>query len=179
MEAARARAEAAAEVARYRPRGLDSHFCRLQDDAASAASEPTKICSAGCGLAENAHVLEETMVARAVRRCVACVKACVEPKLCTHGKGAFDCAACIAIVKREAEAEVAAEALVQSKSASPRASSRPRFMSKPEQHDANKKYTEAVVVAAKTCAARREGPDVLHLRAGPPLEDEGVPRARV
>ena len=49
------------------------------------------------------------------RRCVACVKACVEPKLCTHGKGAFDCAACIAIVKQEAEAEAAAaaEALVK------------------------------------------------------------------
>ena len=107
--------------------------CRLQDDAASAASEPTKICSAGCGLAENARMFSKKQwSARAVRRCVACVKACVEPKLCTHGKGAFDCAACIAIVKREAEARPRPRPRSQPQSAaepSPRASSRPRFMS--------------------------------------------------
>ena len=101
--------------------------CRLQDDAASAASEPTKICSAGCGLAENARMFSKKQwSARAVRRCVACVKACVEPKLCTHGKGAFDCAACIAIVKREAEAEAEALEAAVAVEENPRARVRPR-----------------------------------------------------
>ena len=75
--------------------------CRLQDDAASAASEPTKICSAGCGLAENARMFSKKQwSARAVRRCLDCVQAGGEPKVCAHGKGAFDCAACAKIVKQ-------------------------------------------------------------------------------
>ena len=115
-------------------------LCRLADDAATAASEPTKICSAGCGLAENSRMFSKKQwSARAVRRCLACMKADVEPKLCAHGKGAFDCAACIAIVKREAEAEAAAEAADE------------------EQYNANTKYTEAVVVATKTCAEDAKG----------------------
>ncbi|CAH0365818.1 unnamed protein product [Pelagomonas calceolata] len=131
--------------------------CRLQDDAASAASEPTKICSAGCGLAENARMFSKKQwSARAVRRCVACVKACVEPKLCTHGKGAFDCAACIAIVKREAEAE-AEVAAAERRRAEPACVLEAAVHVEPEQHDANKKYTEAVVVAAKTCAEDVKG----------------------
>ena len=48
-----------------------------------------------------------------------------------------------------------------------------------EQYNANQKYTEAVAVAAEKCAEDTKGPDVLHLHAGPPLEDEGGPRARV
>ena len=91
-------------------------LCRLGDDAATAASVPTKICSAGCGLAGNSRIFSKKQwSARAVRRCLACMKADVEPKLCAHGKGAFDCAACIEIIKREAKAEVAAEAEVAAK----------------------------------------------------------------
>ena len=48
-----------------------------------------------------------------------------------------------------------------------------------EQYNANKKYAEAVAVAVGGVRGRHEGPDVLHLHAGPPLEDEGGPRARV
>ena len=33
--------------------------------------------------------------ARAVRRCIDCVKTGVDPKLCTHGRGIFDCEACL------------------------------------------------------------------------------------
>ena len=130
---------------------------RLEDDAA-AASEPTKICSAGCGLAENASMFSKKQwSARAVRRCLACMKADVEPKLCAHGKGAFDCAACIAIVKREAEAEAAAKAVVTVKEREPACVLEAEVHVEPEQHDANKKYTEAVVVATKTCAEDVKG----------------------
>ena len=33
--------------------------------------------------------------ARAVRRCIDCVETGVDPKLCTHGRGIFDCEACL------------------------------------------------------------------------------------
>ena len=48
-----------------------------------------------------------------------------------------------------------------------------------EQYNANKKYAEAVAVAVGGVRGGHEGADVLHLHAGPPLEDEGRPRARV
>ena len=48
-----------------------------------------------------------------------------------------------------------------------------------EQYNANKKYTEAVAVASGGVRGGHEGPDVLHLHAGPPLENEGGPRARL
>ena len=118
-EAARRRRKAEVEAARAELARLEQErspdidnevrrvvLCRLADDAATAASEPTKICSAGCGLAENSRMFSKKQwSARAVRRCLACMKADVEPKLCAHGKGAFDCAACIAIIKREDEYE--------------------------------------------------------------------------
>ena len=47
-----------------------------------------------------------------------------------------------------------------------------------EQYHADKKYKEAVAVAVEA-RGRHEGPDVLHLHPGPPLEDEGGSRARV
>ena len=48
-----------------------------------------------------------------------------------------------------------------------------------EQYNANQKYAEAVTVAAEGVRGRHEGPGVLHLHTGPPLENEGGPRARV
>ena len=48
-----------------------------------------------------------------------------------------------------------------------------------EQYNANKKYAEAVTVAAEEMRGGHEGPDMLHLHAGAPLEDEGGPRAYV
>ena len=47
-----------------------------------------------------------------------------------------------------------------------------------EQYNANTKYAEAVAVAVGEMRGGHEGPDVLHLHAGPPLEDQGGPRAR-
>ena len=126
--------------------------------AASPAAATKKVCSAGCGQAkERAEFSGKQWAGRAVRRCVACVKACVEPKLCTHGKGAFDCAACIAIVKQEAEAEAAAAAEALVKEREPACVLEAEVHVEPEQHNANKKYTEAVVVAAKTCAEYAKG----------------------
>ncbi len=131
---------------------------RLEHEVLQRRPEPTKICSAGCGLAENASMFSKKQwSARAVRRCLACMKADVEPKLCAHGKGAFDCAACIAIVKREAEAEAAAKAVVTVKEREPACVLEAEVHVEPEQHDANKKYTEAVVVATKTCAEDVKG----------------------
>jgi len=170
-EAARRRRQAEVEAARAELARLEQErspdidnevrrvvLCRLQDDAATVASEPTKVCSAGCGVVlDRTEFSKKQWSARAVRRCVACMKACVEPKLCTHGKGAFDCAACIAIVKREAEAEAEAEAEVTAKEREPACVLEAEVHVEPEQHDANKKYTEAVVVAAKTCAEDVKG----------------------
>ena len=48
-----------------------------------------------------------------------------------------------------------------------------------EQYNANKKYAEAVAVAARGVRGGHQGPDVLHLHAGLALENEGGPRARV
>ena len=47
-----------------------------------------------------------------------------------------------------------------------------------EQYNANEKYAEAVAVRSRM-RGRHEGPDVLHLHAGAPLENEGGPRARL
>ena len=47
-----------------------------------------------------------------------------------------------------------------------------------EQYNANKKYSEAVAVAARN-APRTRRAGVLHLHAGPALENEGGPRTRV
>ena len=47
-----------------------------------------------------------------------------------------------------------------------------------EQYNANKKYAEAVAVAAEACAEDTKG-QTLHLHASPPLENQGGPRARV
>ena len=48
-----------------------------------------------------------------------------------------------------------------------------------EQYNANKRYTEAVAVAAEGVRRDTNAPDVLHLHAGPPLEDKGGTRAYV
>ena len=130
--------------------------------AAMAAKLPaTKVCSAGCGKGkQRAEFSKKQWSARAVRRCLDCVQVGVDPKLCAHGKGALDCAACIAIVKREAEAEAAAEAEVaaaERRRAEPACVLEAEVHVEPEQHNANKKYTEAVVVAAKTCAEYAKG----------------------
>ena len=88
-EAARRRRQAEVAGARYELARLEQErspdidnevrrvvLCRLADDAATAASEPTKICSAGCGLAENSRMFSKKQwSARAVRRCLACMKA--------------------------------------------------------------------------------------------------------
>ena len=90
---------------------------RAQNAAKLAAmAATTKACSAGCGMPKDrAAFSKKQWSARAVRRCLDCVQAGGEPKICAHGKGAFDCAACIEIIKREAKAEVAAEAEVAAK----------------------------------------------------------------
>ena len=114
---------------------------------AAVAAATTKACSAGCGMPKDrAAFSKKQWSARAVRRCLDCVKACVEPKLCTHGKGAFDCAACISIVTREAEAEAKAEALWQKSRAAA-----------DEEDKVNTKYAEAVSVAAEECAEDVKG----------------------
>ena len=73
-EVARARYELA-RLEQERSPDIDNEvrrvvLCRLADDVATA--EPTKICSAGCGLAENARMFSKKQwSARAVRRCLA------------------------------------------------------------------------------------------------------------
>ncbi len=115
---------------------------RVQNAAELAASSAgTKVCSAGCGRAkQRADFSKKQWAGRAVRRCLDCVENRVEPKICAHGKGAFDCAACCEIVKHEAEAEAAAANKIST-----------------EQYHADKKYDEAVTVAAKTCAEYVKG----------------------
>ena len=48
-----------------------------------------------------------------------------------------------------------------------------------EQYNANKKYAEAVSVAAEASAGGHKGPDLPHLHAGLALENKGGPRAWV
>ena len=104
----------------------------------------------------------------------------MEPKLCTHGKGAFDCAACIAIVKQEAEYEAAAAAdLGSSRRAEPTCVLGAAVHVEPEQHDANKKYTEAVVVAAKMCAEIVKGQACYICTQAVHWRTRGRPRARM
>ena len=75
---------------------------RVQNAAELAAmAATTKACSAGCGMPKDcAAFSKKQWSARAVRRCLDCVQAGGEPKICAHGKGAFDCAACAKIVKQ-------------------------------------------------------------------------------
>ena len=121
---------------------------RVQNAAELAAmAATTKACSAGCGMPKDrAAFSKKQWSARAVRRCLDCVQAGGEPKICAHGKGAFDCAACMAIVKPEAEAEAAAEALWQKSRAAA-----------DEEDKVNTKYAEAVSVAAEECAEDVKG----------------------
>ena len=68
-------------------------MANLDEDA---SSEPTKVCSAGCGVVlDRTEFSKKQWSARAVRRCIDCVKTGVDPKLCTHGRGIFDCEACL------------------------------------------------------------------------------------
>ena len=114
---------------------------------AAVAAATTKACSAGCGRVKHrAAFSKKQWSARAVRRCLDCVQAGGEPKICAHGKGAFDCAACISIVTREAEAEAKAEALWQKSRAAA-----------DEEDKVNTKYAEAVSVAAEECAEDVKG----------------------
>ena len=123
---------------------------RAQNAAAIAAASTyndTKVCSAGCGKDFLRPAFSKKQwSARAVRRCLDCVQAGGEPKICAHGKGAFDCAACISIVTREAEAEAKAEALWQKSRAAA-----------DEEDKVNTKYAEAVSVAAEECAEDVKG----------------------
>ena len=74
-------------------------MANLDEDA---SSEPTKVCSAGCGVVlDRTEFSKKQWSARAVRRCIDCVKTGVDPKLCTHGKGDLDCAACIACLEED------------------------------------------------------------------------------
>ena len=69
--------------------------------AAASTYNDTKVCSAGCGKDFLRPAFSKKQwSARAVRRCLDCVQAGGEPKVCAHGKGAFDCAACAKIVKQ-------------------------------------------------------------------------------
>ncbi len=132
----------------------------LRAQNASPAAATKKVCSAGCGLAkERAEFSGKQWAGRAVRRCLDCVQMRMEPKLCAHGKGAFDCAACIAIVKQEDEYEAAAAAAaaVPVEEREPACVLEAEVHVEPEQHDANKKYTEALSVAAEACAEAAKG----------------------
>ena len=145
-----ARRELARKVVQQRSPDIDPLIrpyllFRAQNAAELAAmAATTKACSAGCGMPKDrAAFSKKQWSARAVRRCLDCVQAGGEPKICAHGKGAFDCAACMAIVKPEAEAEAAAEALWQKSRAAA-----------DEEDKVNTKYAEAVSVAAEECAKK-------------------------
>jgi len=89
------------------PEARDVLLFRAKNAAAIAAASKkndTKVCSAGCGRDFlRTAFSKKQWSARAVRRCLDCVQAGGEPKICAHGKGAFDCAACAKIVKQEDE----------------------------------------------------------------------------
>ena len=91
------------------PEARDVLLFRAKNAAAIAAASTcndTKVCSAGCGRDFLRPAFSKKQwSARAVRRCLDCVQAGGEPKICAHGKGAFDCAACAKIVKQEDEYE--------------------------------------------------------------------------
>ena len=91
------------------PEARDVLLFRAQNAAAIAGDArvlDTKVCSAGCGRDfRRSAFSKKQWSARAVRRCLDCVQAGGEPKICAHGKGAFDCAACAKIVKQEDEYE--------------------------------------------------------------------------
>ena len=62
-----------------------------------------KAC-AGCGdECTRVHYSKKQWNARAVRRCLKCVENGVEAKICEHGRGAYDCPACIEAAEAEAD----------------------------------------------------------------------------
>ena len=62
-----------------------------------------KAC-AGCGdEGSRVHYSKKQWNARAVRRCLKCVENGVEAKICEHGRGAYDCPACIEAAEAEAD----------------------------------------------------------------------------